>query len=57
MHMSWCVSASINVKTMFVAEGQKASVVSTAAPACHAVSTLYIDDALTYMEQITRESP
>lgn len=51
------MSASINVKTVSVAEGQKASVVSTVAPACHAVSTFYIDDPLTYMEQITRDSP
>ena len=51
------MSASINVNTVSAAEGQKASVVSTAAPACHAVSTLSIDDPLTYMEQITRDSP
>jgi len=57
MRRSCCVSASINVKTESAAKGQKASEVSTAAPACHAVSTLYIDDSLTYMEQITRESP
>jgi hypothetical protein len=57
MRRSCYVLASINAKTVSAAEEQKASVVGTAAPACHVVGTPYIDDPLTHMEPITRESP